>query len=146
MSEQQSAALRDGRVTFQEYEAGVLAAVRCLADAGLAPTTPELRSGGRLYAFTFAVPVGQDDLLQRADACLAAHLQGVQAAWTFANQPTGQELAQARMLFLQCLRDAGIGVPEVPDARYFLGIGTLPAFEQCRARVQEDLGLISYDP
>lgn len=135
--EGQRDALRDGIVTFAEYEAAAFAVVECVRDLGYTILTgPELDPSGLLVLFTYGL--GQGDLedarqhFLEARKCHDDYLSLVLQVWLWQNQPTEDQLQAARSTLLHCLETSGVHLPHDPPPELLSGLAEVhPAcFEQ----------------
>ncbi|HET7737187.1 MAG TPA: hypothetical protein VFK32_01300 [Tepidiformaceae bacterium] len=126
VSEEQRDALADGGLTFAEYERAVLAEVECLTAEGLTIRTPPVYDPiERRFRFNYTSASGsdaraqQDAVLAVADACTLQHSGMVGAVWGLLNQPTPEEIAEAREAIMECLRASDVAEhPPVGTAEF----------------------------
>ena len=110
----QLGALRDGFVTFTEYEAAVLRMVHCVEEAGGELDTSLEANQLQVIYITFRFPAGTaaDTYVE----CYDAHLSYVAMVWETSRVPSEELLQAARNRFGQCLREFGFDlVDPVPD-------------------------------
>lgn len=81
------AALADGEITFDEYEASIEAVVACIADAGIdvSGPVPDVDRPGFLHFETVSAEADDDDATAIVDACEAELSSDVALAWALAN-------------------------------------------------------------
>ena len=145
----QREALKDGEVTFAEYEAAALRTVQCLNDNGVTgEATYDVSTKTYSVAARWQSPTGREpsDLEKRAGnaACYAANWNGVNQAWSAQNQPSQQVLDQARAALAACLRDAGLDIPAQPRPDQLAAVQGYPAFLACSSRVGAEFGLANF--
>ena len=146
-TEEQREAMDDGVVTFAEYEAAALRVVQCIDEIGgdihgEAPYNErtqrfELAARGRLASD----PAEEERRTRETAACYEQYWNGINQAWGSQNQPTEQELHEARQAFAQCLRDAGVSVPDPASQEDFAGLEQQEAFVPCAERIGEEYGI-----
>lgn len=113
-SDPQASILRDGRVTFTEYEASVLAHLACLQRSGVRTTGPSPAQAGRTLTWTMTPPTGMSDeeFLSIEGECLGEYLDEVEEAFMESVQPDEQTLRQYAKDLSDCLVDAGAELEE----------------------------------
>ena len=137
---EQQAALADGRVTEAEYERAVLETAQCMRDNGAESTT--FREGWRIRL----QGPGVDSLDAAKDwgainlRCFEQHSDDVEAVWMLQHQPSQQERDAARAALTVCLRAAGVpeplaSNPSGPGARD-LRLAFAEAYTRCRAAAE----------
>jgi hypothetical protein len=149
----QQAALADGVVTLQEYEAAVQRTLACATAAGV-KVEPTPGAGLRPTSFGFA-SASREELAashKRVDACREAHLNGIEMA--LAHQPVAADVIdQSRQLLAQCVSsrlavgsfDANSVVRAVEGSlaspsRSGADWDMLRAWDTCRSSVEEATG------
>lgn len=124
VSDEQRAALDDGDLTYAEYERAVLAEVECLVAEGFAIRTPPTYDPiERRLRFSYTSGSGsdgrQDAVIAIADGCNLQHSAMVGAVWGLLNQPTPEEIAEAREAIMECLRASDVAEhPPVGTAEF----------------------------
>ncbi len=127
LSDYQAAVLADGEVTFEEYEASVLATIACLQDAGIRTTGPKPAHAGRMLSWTLSPPEGMADeeFFAAESACLTEYLSVVETAWLEAARPDEQTMVEYAAKLTECLNDAGAeleaGLTEIEILKVVLG-------------------------
>ena len=101
----QAAALEDGVITFEEYEAAYERTVACMRDSGLVVNGPIPVNGGRFlgYAYEGGVDDGEAD-----EPCLREHLDLVEGLWGAQAMPSVAEAEVIAQEYTACLRAAGV--------------------------------------
>jgi hypothetical protein len=111
--------LRDGELTFAEYEQAVLAALVCMEDAGLDVEGPFPRDGDeRFIDFRYGgeAQAGEDAeshagrVNEIGFACMQEYLTDVSRIWESQHLLTPEERELQRGHVIQCLRDGGLEV------------------------------------
>jgi hypothetical protein len=147
-TESQRAALKDGELTFAEYEAAALRTVQCVNEKGMAgeaifrPASRTYEVGAR-WQSTGDVALNEQNR-QESDACYAEHWNGISQAWSAQNQPSEQTLQEARKALADCLREAGLELPEPPGDGDFAEHRASAAFPVCVRKTQEEFGLPNF--
>jgi hypothetical protein len=120
-SPEQAAALADGVLTFQEYEAAVLATVQCFREKGLSLYQEPALDALRNYAYSVFLPnEGIQEAERSMKDCEREHFNAVAMAWASYKAPNEAEiLQQARDALGECIRARGQDAPEHP------GVGEL---------------------
>jgi len=147
-SESQRVALRDGELTFAEYETAALRAVQCIDDAGMQGEA-NLEPKSRTYAIgarwqSSGDRESDEKKSAEADACYAEHWNGINQAWAAQNQPSEQELYDARQALAQCLRDAGLDVPAPATSEDLLAFRESGAYFACAQQAAEEYGIPNF--
>lgn len=154
--EQQLQLLKDGRLTFAEYESAVLTMSACVqrSDLGIRfaqPTedgTVEVTAGpflnvrGRYeYGFVYYGPISESERVIRE--CRDSELTMVENVWIESVAPAQADYDKARVALAQCMKDRGEPVQgddlRVSFTEYRLH--PTPAYWQCCWRIQKDFGL-----
>ena len=108
-SEAQKAALADGRVTFDEYEAGFLRYKDCLASTGYPLTNVQFDSATQLYRADVAgaaVDGGADD------QCYRREFEALDKSWQANTDRPGNFDVKVLGWYRDCLAKAGVSLPD----------------------------------
>jgi hypothetical protein len=118
--------LQDGELTYSEYESSVLATVQCLKDRGVTISVePRLVPGKRLE-FAYETSEANDASASSAyDDCYREYENLVDIVWYRQNAPSQQQLDAARAALADCLRKAGVDLPEHPTSTDFRRLATV---------------------
>ena len=125
-SPEEDALIKDGELTFEEYESAVLRSVQCIKNAGstvvhssgygrsVAPAPgPRLSSRG-VYSYFGSVPGTPDrrptDAFAKIDDCVSLSAQ-VAFLWAQHTAPSEAELQAMRDYMAECLRHSGADFP-----------------------------------
>lgn len=151
--DEQREAMADGEVTFAEYEAAALRAVQCVDEIN-GEIYGEARYDERTHTYQVAArqpppASGQIDLnspdqvrmAKATDACWKSHWNGINNAWAAQNQPTEQEMFDARQALAACLREAGIEVPDPASQEDFAGLERTESYFPCVKRIEQEFGI-----
>jgi hypothetical protein len=68
----------------------------------------------------------------------------VHQAWTAQYAPSEQQINEARQALAQCLRDAGVDVPDPASQQDFAGLESHEAFFRCVERTSEEFGIANF--
>jgi hypothetical protein len=112
----QAAALEDGVITFEEYEAAYERTVACMRDSGLVVKGPKPENAGRFLTFSFQGGVGD---AEADEPCRREHLDLVNGLWLAQAAPSAAEAEVMAREYAACLRAAGVvieGSPSLQDA------------------------------
>lgn len=165
MSDYVKDVVRDGTVTFGEYEAAVLDTVTCLQDLGAvtAPGEPKLSARG-LYTWTAtgkapaSDPADHEALRAHADrleACAQTFWSPIDYFWIRVVEPTEREKATAMKDLEACLEKSGLAEVIPPSRSYesfeALLASSLPEevrllVRQCGLEVEEKWALPKFVP
>jgi len=146
-SDFQRAFLQDGEVSFEEYERSVFGTVQCLMDHGIRILSgPKLVAGGTHFEFSFGGAqndADHDAQLGVYDGCYREHQDAVDYVWAGQNRPDQKTLDDARAALAECLRAAGVPLPDEPSTIDFQTAQRAdpPAFDACARPVQEQFRL-----
>lgn len=145
----QRAALQDGELTFPEYESAALRTVQCINDAGGMRGEAKFDRASSSYTLgaRWESSGSTDDdrrKQEESDACYAEHWNGINQAWAAANQPSEQELIDARAALGDCLRTAGIDIPSPPSEQDIQERRGTAGFFSCLTQVQEEFGIPNF--
>ena len=116
VSSAQAAAVADGDVTYEEYEAAIHAAFECMVAKGWEvrmPPTPDATGLYLTYGFI-------SDGSQRTEAsmeCLREHSMLVEMKWAAANTPTEADQLAARQATEACLVAGGFAPELIASAQ-----------------------------
>lgn len=144
----QQAALADGIVTWDEYAAAVQANTRCIRDAGIPVSDPQLLPGKVLNGT--AGPFATEDEMNRASpkilACNAEHLNAVATRWTTENAPSAAKLEEARLALRECLSGQAVTVGVNNGRDDFVGaaINHPAEFSSCAGKVSEEFQIAHF--
>lgn len=154
--EQQLRLLKDGRLTFAEYESAVLAMAACVQRSHLGirfaqPTEdgavevtagPFLNVRGRYeYGFLYYGPISDSERVIRE--CRDNELTMVENFWIESVAPAQSDYDTARVALAQCMKERGEPV-QGDDLRASFAeyrLHPTPAYWQCCWRIQSDFGL-----
>lgn len=154
--ETQAVALKDGQLTFAEYESAVLAMARCVRESPLGIefaridvdgsvvriAAPWLDKRGRYqYAFFYPGPVAESEA--RITFCRQEFLADIENFWVVHVAPSERDLAEARQSLAKCLRASGEEVPVNPSEGDFDRFRNSPtaSFRACADSVAEEFAL-----
>ncbi len=120
VSEYQQEILEDGTVTFEEYERAFFDYLRCMTDRGMVISrAPELAPGGWLYEVQITVGSTDEEIASFYAAfneCVNEYTSHVQPRWSELNEPSQAVRQQAREYLYECMREAGVVLPDpIPD-------------------------------
>jgi len=141
-SDEQRAAVADGKVSFEEYEVSVLTYVACLESAGY-EVDATLRFQGRYYDVTSSTDGTETELMRDSWSACSENFSLILDVWSVQNQPSEAELQAARRALASCLRDRGVDVNVDPSGKELgdLAASGRPGFAQCSQKVSEEFGL-----
>ena len=112
----QAAALEDGVITFEEYEAAYERTVACMRDSGIVVDGPKPENGARFLTFSFQGGVGD---AEADEPCRREHLDLVNGLWLAQAAPSEAEAEVIAREYTACLRAAGVvieGSPSLQDS------------------------------
>lgn len=143
-SEFQRELIEDGIITFADYERAVYATVACLEERGVDVVEgPEL-TGRNVYQFTYAA----DDREQGPVVyweCYEEHQVVIDRVWAGTGQenPTEEELEEARAALEACLRGAGIDLPGGASSADFAAVAESDPtiFQPCSEEVSDEFDM-----
>jgi hypothetical protein len=121
----QAAALEDGVITFEEYEAAYERTIACMRDSGMFVKGPIPENGGRFlgYAYQGGIDDGEAD-----GPCRSEHLDLIDTLWNLQAIPTEEELVQIVIDYRNCVVAAGVPVEEGATMeeldRIVMGVGS----------------------
>ena len=138
-NEYQRHLLRDGELTFSEYEGAWLAFSQCTADAGLTflsePTfdPTSMRFEYRvLSGRTAGESDSTDETLKR---CEAGTVQQLRGAWTWLHRATEVEIQEGDAALRACLKDVGEDLASINEMPPY---GSNAYFEWSMGRLEEE--------
>jgi len=107
--------LADGVIDYQEYEKAVLATISCLRDQGFDVIGPVPASGGELdYSYGGASTLEESERQGAVGVdCEETYLNYVAAAYASVIAPSAEERQERLVSYAQCLRDAGVDLPDI---------------------------------
>jgi hypothetical protein len=146
-SPSQLALLDDGSVTFDEYEAAVLATVQCLKDAGIQVVDePRLDLSGTRYVYRYFAGFSDaefEEVRLSYQECYTLHQAVVDVEWAKLTAPPQGRLQEALTSLASCLADAGFEVPtQISDSDFANLLAQDPiTFNTCLERVTEQFGI-----
>ncbi|VAW09331.1 hypothetical protein MNBD_ACTINO02-3189, partial [hydrothermal vent metagenome] len=105
----QAAALEDGVITFEEYEAAYERTVACMRDSGLVVKGPKPENAGRFLTYSFQAGVGG---AEADEPCRREHLDLVNGLWLAQAVPSEAEAEVMAREYAACLRSAGVDVED----------------------------------
>jgi hypothetical protein len=113
---QADAALSDGHVTFEEYQASAERVLTCADAAGVDADfalRPDL--SGKYFGYETVADTPEDNEAgdQALDACLAKWGNAIESAWVAQNAITIDRLPAALELFVGCMEDRATAIPQV---------------------------------
>ncbi len=133
--------LADGVVSFAEYEEVLLAYAACTADIGV-EVRLTLRYQGKFFEILTNIPGdAAPEVFEQDDECYWREVGPINQLWGLQNQPTEQEIQQARAALAACLRDSGIEVPEDATSDDFANLPPSRSFVLCAERIGEEFGI-----
>ncbi|MGE3074203.1 MAG: hypothetical protein AB7N24_13195 [Dehalococcoidia bacterium] len=146
-------------MTFSEYEAAILAYVRCIESAGgrvnavvngqvTADQGPTLNSRHQYDYSVGGDTRQQSELLSAFAACQAEHTSFVETFWLDMTKPSEAEFQEARRAIGRCIRQYGLVVSDNPSSSELFAAATHggtsaidPNYFDCVYKVQADLDL-----
>ncbi len=145
---EQRVALRDGQLTFTEYEAAALVTKKCIDDGGMQGEAV-LNKASRTYEVAARwQSAGSRELDEpkriESDRCYAEHWSGISQAWSAQSQPTQDQLYDARQALARCLRDAGHDVPDPAETADVQAFRTTDVFLRCAIAASETYGIPNF--
>lgn len=145
-SEFQRGLLKDGELTFAEYEQSVLATIKCLEERlGVEVEGPTLDKRGVFLLFTHSFPDDEraEARFQAALECQTEYLLDVEGVWSILNQPTEKELQDFRETLIACLDEADVLISRDPTGAEFVSLAQAGNrdFNDCLNAVQDQFGL-----
>jgi hypothetical protein len=145
---EQREALKDGELSFAEYEAAAAQTVQCMEDAGLEGEA-KLDQQSRSYAIGARWQSSGDRAADKeketaSDNCYAQFWNGVSQAWAAENQPTESVLNAARQALAQCLRDAGLDVPVAASSEDIAAVSHEASFAPCSQETSQEYGIPNF--
>jgi len=138
---EQKEILRDGVVTFDEYERAVLATIACLRDAGVEVIDIRPSDDGTSIDFTYGgVPdEGADALEEVFNRCWDRHVSYVADLYSIQNARSPSETAEHVRQAARCMRAAGMEVP--PEVSYQGLFDLVPSDPEPALRCLREAGL-----
>ncbi len=155
LSDYQRKLLDDGVLTFAEYEASVLAYVGCVEEHGAVVehvagdevmAGPDLNARGQ-YLFQTTLPhqpgkrATLGELRAIESQCGTEFFDVVVQLWAEHVAPSETELVAARDALGECLREAGVDIPEHPSPTDFGPVAQSLEYRDCSREVSEDFGI-----
>lgn len=143
--------LKDGKVTFDEYQKSVFATVQCAKAHGITYIKPPTLGPGRKYTYliSFGKTADKAQSLHKAfDACYQQYQYLVDIAWTIENKPSQDTTNKATAAFATCLREAGVSLPESPaDSDFHAAQTSSPAqFSACSDAISKKFDIQGFAP
>jgi hypothetical protein len=143
--------MKDGRLTFSEYEQAFFAMVQCVEEAGLTVLETPQVSADEAYYLAIWYPDRQslDTGQPAADRCRLEDFEFVDRVWA-QRDPGKYETIYATALagLAGCVRDRGLALPEQPELddlhRYRDAFD--PVYFQCLKTVQDADRLPGWSP
>lgn len=120
----QKAILKDGKVTFEEYQKSVFATVQCAKEHGIKFLQEPTLGPGRKYTFQMSggtTEIGLDSINSVYNACYTKYERLIDIAWTYETRPTQEQLNKASAALAACLRKVGTTLPAGPSSADFRG-------------------------
>lgn len=140
---------KDGKVTFQDYEAAALDFVHCVEGAGAALAEPMTLSVRQTYWLSFTMDDAGGDARNLGgivSTCRSQYFDAIQGMWNQHTAPSQADLQKARDRIGECLRAAGQTVPKHPQREDFDPYrGIDPIFARCQSSVDRELGLPDFE-
>ncbi|MCA9823842.1 MAG: hypothetical protein KC479_00250 [Dehalococcoidia bacterium] len=143
-------------MSFSEYEAAALRTVACINEIG-GGVYGEAKFNERTGEFELAArrdaqpgqrldPRSDESQRQRdeTDECYREHWNGVHQAWAAQYAPSEEEINEARQALAQCLREAGVDIPDPASQQDFAGLETHEAFFPCVERISDEYGIANF--
>jgi hypothetical protein len=144
LSDFQKDILKDGVLTFAEYETAVLSLVDCAQRAGISLAEPVRISKRDTYLYSFTYPLAsragaEDSIL----SCRQTYTDYLEQFWAEFTAPSEEELQRARDELARCLRDRGIEVPKPASPEDFGQFRSHPTpdFFECAQQTSDTFGL-----
>lgn len=142
-TEFQRAMLRDGDLTYAEYERAVLGTMECLQSEGVT-IRGELKRGPEPWRLAFGFSAGPDlnsvaTINTIYDRCFDEYQSYIDYIWSVMNEPTGEELQKAYSLLRECV-DADTPVPALNTpafAQWIRSVEKTPEFTECVENIRE---------
>jgi hypothetical protein len=142
--------LRDGIVSYAEYERAALAMANCVGEAGIRFLKPPRANALGQYAFTVIYQPDQRESGPAAyEECDRKFWREINQAWVHYRAPNEDQVLQsARDDLAHCLRPGGADIPEHPSAADFQEFKQQPtlAFLECLQTVQQSHNLEGWAP
>ncbi|MGE3074198.1 MAG: hypothetical protein AB7N24_13170 [Dehalococcoidia bacterium] len=113
-----AAIVRDGLLTFSEYESSVLAMAACVRDAGgvfYRENQPKLTWRG-LYIYSTGFPEAVPGAQAAVNGCVERYVGVLDLLWKEVTNPTRQEEESAMNALAKCLQEFGLD-DIIPDGR-----------------------------
>jgi len=154
----QAAALADGVITQQEYDAAIQQTAECATKAGVdVEVTPAAGDRASSIGFTAKGTIGDAQAAKaKLDTCSAQYLDNVQTAWALQKAAaTPAQVKQAHQRLTQCMTDGGAVIADgyfSPDdlnalmlkvsspERTYADQLLFTRYGKCRSVVEEALG------
>lgn len=135
LSEYQRDLLKDGILTFAEYERAVFDMAGCVIAAGgrvSGAKNGAVKDGTEPYLnkrHQYEYSIGgdtrsKDQLVGAFDRCRATYSSYIEPIWRELTAPTETEFQEARRAIGKCLQASGTAVPENPSSAELFGIAT----------------------
>jgi hypothetical protein len=139
-------ALKDGELTFAEYEAAALRTAQCISAFGAMRGEAVLDPVAHSYAVGARWTSNGDaetdrKLTKESDDCYQENWNGINQAWSAMNHPSETELNEARAALASCLREAGVEISSFPSVNELQSFRTEPSYFGCAKKVQEQFGI-----
>lgn len=144
-TEFQRAVLRDGHLTFAEYERSVLATMECLRAEGVTiRTEPAPCPEPWRLTFSFSAGPNLDRVNAIYDRCYDDHQSYVDYVWAVMNEPTEEELIDAREQVVECAgSEASVPLLNSPAfVEWIIGFDGGPGFVECIRRIEISTGIV----
>ncbi len=151
-SAQVAAALADGVVTDDEYQAAVKATRECLSGAGIALGDPTTTADGSvMYEYGGASAPDQHAQENASyDSCYQQNQRSIDVARSFREPPSPESIEKSRVAFIACINAGGTSAlavppttPMAPDTttkQIFSMDSSVAAWRECAANVVSRFG------
>lgn len=152
----QAAILRDGKITFAEYESAVFGMPSCVKNAGTGisfamidangevqdVSGPVLDTRGR-YQYAFNYPSNIELNERVISTCKTEYLDRVEFFWAEHVAPTRRDIDDARAALAACMRAGGEMVPENASREDFVQYlqRPTPVYTVCARRISDEFAL-----
>ena len=144
-SESQRKVLKDGHVSWDEYEAATLATVECLRTRGVKIGVEPHRIPGQRIEFAWTSSTDEESASSASvyDECYREYQSLVDTVWTYQTLVPESRQNEARDTLVQCLRDTGVDLSPEPSRDELRIIAREnPVFGTCRQAVSEEFDIL----
>jgi hypothetical protein len=152
----QEAILKDGRVTFAEYEGAVLSMSACVSESGLGIEFATIGPGGEIetmpgpvldergryrYGYLYHGSVASSEKV--ISGCKAEYLTVVENFWIVSVAPSERDIQEARSALAACMKGKGEAVEPDAAADVFSSYRSKPTqpYLDCSRRIADEYAL-----